>query len=268
MIVPHGAPTFAEALRSNTRVVIAESPSNPLLHLTDLASVGALARERGILSICDNTVATPLNQRPLDLGFDLVLHSATKALAGHADVSAGAVAGRRALTDTLWRATLVLGSTLGPLDAWLLLRGLRTLPLRVERMDANALVVAQWLEQHRMVRSVNYPGLATHPQAALARRQMKGHGCLLSFDLDVPPAGIERFLLALRYIKHAPSLGCVQSVAMAPGAVYALHASPEEMARDGIGPALVRLSAGVEHPDDLIADLEQALATAALVPST
>ncbi|MEA2665311.1 MAG: cystathionine gamma-lyase [Candidatus Eremiobacteraeota bacterium] len=250
---------FEAAITDRTRLIWVESPSNPLMQLTDLAAIGKLARERGILTICDNTVATPFNQRPLDLGIDLALHSATKAMGGHADLMAGVIAGPQALIDQIWHSVLVIGGILGPIDAWLLLRGLRTLPLRVERLNKNALAVASYLEAHPRVTTVYYPGLPSHPQHELARRQMSGFGCLLSFELDGDQAMAERFVHALRHVKQAASFGNFESLVFHPAAVWSSHSTPEELLAAGIKPALLRLAVGLEHPDDLIADLEQAL---------
>ena len=250
---------FEAAITDRTRLIWVESPSNPLMHLTDLAAIGKLARSRGILTICDNTVATPLNQRPLELGIDLVMHSATKALNGHADIIAGAIAGSQEHIEQIWRTILVIGATLGPIDAWLLLRGLRTLPLRNERLNKNALAVATYLEAHPRVTTVHYPGLPSHPQHALALRQMSGFGCLLSFELDGDGAMAERFVGALRHVKQAASFGNFESLVFHPAAVWAGHSTPEELLAAGIKPSLLRLAVGLEHPDDLIADLDQAL---------
>ncbi len=250
---------FEAAITDRTRLIWVETPSNPLMQLTDLAAIGKLARARGILTICDNTVATPLNQRPLELGIDLALHSATKAMGGHADIIAGAVAGSQELIEKIWHAILTIGATLGPIDAWLLLRGLRTLPLRNERLNKNALAVASYLQAHPRVTTVYYPGLASHPQHELALRQMTGFGCLLSFELDGDQAMAERFVTGLRHVKQAASFGNFESLVFHPAAVWSGHSTPEELLAAGIKPSLLRLAVGLEHPDDLIADVEQAL---------
>lgn len=254
---------FEAAITERTRLIWVESPSNPLMQLTDLAAIGKLARARGILTMCDNTVATPFNQRPLELGIDLVLHSATKAMGGHADIIAGAVAGSQALIEQIWHAVLVIGATLGPIDSWLLLRGLRTLPLRNERLNKNALTVATYLEAHPRVTRVYYPGLPSHPQHELALRQMSGFGCLFSFELDGDQAMAERFVSGLRHVKQAASFGNFESLVFHPAAVWSGHSTLEELAAVGITPSLLRLAVGLEHPDDLIADLEQSLAACA-----
>jgi methionine-gamma-lyase len=250
---------FAAAITDRTRLIWLETPSNPLMQLTDLSAIGKLARERGILTVCDNTVATPFNQRPLEHGIDIVVHSATKAMGGHADIIAGAVAGSQALMEKIWHAVLVIGATLGPIDAWLLLRGLRTLPLRNERLNKNALLVASFLESHPRITRVYYPGLPSHPQHELALRQMSGFGSLLSFEIDGDQAMAERFMSGLRHAKQAASFGNFETLVFHPAAVWSGHSSFEELAAVGITPSLLRIAVGLEHSDDLIADVEQAL---------
>lgn len=250
---------FERAARPNTKLFLLESPSNPLLQLTDIAAVAGLARGMGALTCVDNTIATPVNQRPLEHGADLVLHSVTKALSGHADVLAGAVLGRRELIDRIWATHLVLGSVISPFDAWLALRGLRTLVMRVERHNRTAAAVAAFLAGQPGVRAVNYPGSPEHPQRDLVARQMTGHGGLLSFELP-DAAAADRFIAALRLVAHAPSLGGVRSLVVRPAAMWAQEMSAEEVAAAGVAPGLVRLAVGVESEADLIADIEQALA--------
>lgn len=253
---------FAEAIRPNTRLIWTETPSNPMLQITDLAAIAALAKERGILTLCDNTIGTPMNQRPIESGIDLVLHSATKAMAGHCDIIAGAIAGSRLLVEKIWAASIVVGATLGPFEAWLLLRGLRTLPLRSARLDKTAYDVAEFLSSHDRVRAVNYPGLVSHPQHALAARQMTGFGCLLSFELDGDGAIVERFISHLKHVKYAVSLGGVESLIGRPGEVWSAHSTPDDLAKSGISRSLLRLSVGLEHADDLKADIANALKAA------
>ena len=171
------------AVQANTKLIIVETPSNPTLQLTDLRAVAALARPKGILTMVDSTFATPINQRPLELGMDLVVHAATKYLGGHHDLSAGVVMGPKALVDKIWDMHIVLGAVLGPFDGWLLLRGLRTLPLRVEKHNRTAMAIARFLEAHPAIERVHYPGLESHPQHALAKQQMRGFGGMLSFEV-------------------------------------------------------------------------------------
>lgn len=250
---------FQRAITPETKLVMLETPSNPSLQLTDLAAVAELARSRDVLTIVDNTVATPVNQRPLDLGIDLVMHSVTKSMSGHSDVLAGVVAGRRELIDRIWDTHIVVGSVISPLDAWLALRGMRTLAMRVERHNRNAAVVAEFLNEHPAVRAVHYPGLETHPQHDLARRQMHGYGGLLSFELRDGYDAAADFISALRLPARSASLGGVRSLVVQPAAMWAQDLTAEQLARAGVAPGLVRLSVGLEHPDDLVADLARAL---------
>lgn len=254
---------FERALRPATRLIMVETPSNPLLRLTDLAAVAALARERGVLTLADNTVATPVNQRPLDHGVDLVVHSVTKSLSGHSDVLAGAVAGPAGLIERVWRTHLAVGAVVSPHEAWLALRGLRTLVMRVERQNANALAVARFLRDHPAVAAVNHPGLPDHPQHELAARQMRGYGVLLSFEPSGGAAAAERFLGALTLVRRAASLGGLHTLAVRPAAMWAAGMSDEELAAAGVPPALIRVAVGVENPGDLVADIDRALAAAA-----
>jgi cystathionine gamma-lyase len=251
---------FEAALRPNTRLIVVESPSNPLLRLTDLRAVADLAKPRGILTVADNTFATPINQRPLALGIDLVVHSGTKYFGGHSDLTAGAVAGAAALIERIWKTSIVLGATLGPFDGWLMLRGLRTLSVRMERHNRTAVAVACFLASHSKVSRVYYPGLETHPQRELARRQMTGASGVMSFELRGGFEAAERFLSALRLISRAASVGGVESLIVHPAAMLAKTMSPEQFAAVGVQPDLIRLSVGLEDEGDLIADLEQALA--------
>jgi cystathionine beta-lyase/cystathionine gamma-synthase len=251
---------FEQAMTPQTRLVLLESPSNPLMQLTDLAAVAAMARARGALSIADNTFATPLNQQPIALGVDVVVHSATKFLAGHHDLLAGAIAGARTTIDRIWETSIVLGGTLGPFEAWLLLRGLRTLALRVERQNATTLEVARCLAAHPAVAKVHHPGLESHPQHALALRQMKGYGGVLSFELrDGMQAALD-FMQRLQVFTQAVSLGGIESLAMHAATVWAGTLTEEQTRAAGVEPSLVRLSIGLEDAAELVADLEQALA--------
>jgi cystathionine beta-lyase/cystathionine gamma-synthase len=251
---------FAAALRPETRLIHLESPANPTLALTDLAAVAALAQEHGILTSCDNTFASPINQNPRDFGIDLVMHSATKYMGGHHDLTAGVVLGTQAHIDTLWETAIALGATLSPMDAWLLLRGLRTLSLRVERQNANALKLAQFLEAHPRIAQVRYPGLASHPQHALARRQMRGFGGVIAVCIAGGYAEAAAVIARLRLPTQAVSLGGVESLVVHAAAMWAGSMNDEQMLAASIEPNLLRVSVGIEHVDDLIADFAQALA--------
>ncbi len=253
------------AIRPETRVLWVETPSNPLLELADLSALAALAREHGLLAVADNTFASPWVQRPLEHGFDIVVHSTTKYLNGHSDVIGGVAVVGGEPRQAEWRERLVflqnaVGAIAGPFDSFLALRGLKTLALRLERHCANALALARWLELQPQVARVRYPGLASHPQHALARRQMNGFGGMLSLDLATDLAGARRFLEAVRIFALAESLGGVESLIEHPAIMTHATIPPATRAALGIGDALVRLSVGVEDVDDLRGDLAQALA--------
>jgi len=247
------------ACRPHTRLLYVESPSNPTLRCLDLAALAAGARARGILTAIDNTFATPINQNPMALGFDLVIHSATKYLNGHSDVNAGVIVGARHRIESLRETAMLHGGMLDADACARLERGLKTLALRMQRHNENALRVAQFLQSHPAVARVFYPGLPDHPDHAIAVRQMWGFGGMLSFELRRAEAA-EVFLQRLRLILPALSLGGVESLACIPARTSHRRLSPEQRQRAGISDGLVRLSVGIEDPDDLTADLEQALA--------
>lgn len=252
---------FEAALQDDTRLVIVESPTNPLLSLSDLAAIARICRARGIISVADNTFASPYIQRPLELGFDIVLHSTTKYLNGHSDVIGGiAVVGQNAeLAEKLGFLQNAVGAIAGPFDAFLTLRGVKTLALRMERHCSNALDLAQWLEQQPQVKHVYYPGLASHPQHELAKRQMRGFGGMISVDLNSDLDGARRFLENVKIFALAESLGGVESLIEHPAIMTHATIPAETRAKLGIGDGLVRLSVGVEDVEDLRADLAQAL---------
>lgn len=242
--------------------VYLESPTNPTLRLPDLRACAALARRHGVPSVVDSTFASPANSRPLDLGAEIVVHSATKSLAGHSDVTAGVVLGSRTRVAEVASTVKLLGGVLDAEGAYLVDRGMKTLPLRAARMNANALALATMLEAHPKVSRVNYPGLASHPQHALAKAQMPGgFGGMLSFDLDPPTreAG-ERFTDALGLAKNAATLGGVETLVMLPVLNSHRGQPAEVLASAGIVPGTVRVSCGIEDTADLVADFEQALA--------
>jgi cystathionine gamma-lyase len=238
-----------------------ETPTNPLLKLVDLAMVAAVAKERGIIAVADNTFASPYVQRPLELGFDLVLHSATKYLNGHSDMVGGVVVvGENAdLADRLKFLQNAVGAIPSPFDSFLALRGLKTLGLRMERHCANAMAIAQHLSRHPKVRRVHYPGLPSHPQHALAQRQMHPFGGMVTIELAGDLAEAKRFLERVEIFALAESLGGVESLIEHPAIMTHASLPPERRAALGIGDSLVRLSVGIEDEADLIADLDQAL---------
>jgi methionine-gamma-lyase len=245
---------FERALTPQTRLILVESPSNPLLQLTDLRAVADLARAHHVLTMADNTFASPINQRPADLGIDLVWHSATKYLNGHSDVSAGVLAGSAQILDRIWDVGVLTGAVLGPFDAWLLLRGLRTLPLRMARHNANGQALAEALHDHPAVARVHYPGLATHPQHALAADQMSGFGGVLGIEFAGGFEAADAFLGRLRYARRSASLGGVESLAVHPASMWRGMLSEEQLAASGVPAGLVRLAAGTEDTADLVAD--------------
>jgi len=249
------------ALRPSTRMIWVETPSNPLLRLSDLAALAAVAREAGALLAVDNTFLSPVLQRPIEAGADLVVHSTTKYLNGHSDVVGGAVvAADPALAQRLAALNNLLGTSQGPHDCFLILRGLKTLRLRVLAHEANARIVADFLAGHPAVAAVNYPGLASHPQHDLARRQQSGFGAMVSFELkDAASASVDRVLRGLRWFTLAESLGGVESLVAHPASMTHASMTPEARALAGIGDGLIRLSVGVEDAADLVEDLRQAL---------
>jgi cystathionine gamma-lyase len=256
--------TLKKAVRPNTRMVWVETPSNPLLKVIDLRAVGEFARENNLIAVADNTFASPWIQHPIDLGFDIVVHSATKYLNGHSDMVGGvAVVGpgeeRKPLADRLGFLQNAVGAVAGPFDSFLALRGLKTLALRMERHCANALDLAGWLEQHPKVKSVRYPGLPSHPQHDLAKRQMKGFGGMITIYLDSDLDGARRFLETTHLFSLAESLGGVESLIEHPAIMTHGSIPPEQRKALGIDDTLVRLSVGVEDLEDLRSDLADAL---------
>jgi len=249
------------ALRPETKMIWVETPSNPLLKLVDLAMVAEVAKSRGIVTVADNTFASPWVQRPLELGFDVVVHSATKYLNGHSDVVSGiAVTARADLAEKLGFLQNAVGSVAGPFDAFLVTRGLKTLALRMQRHCENAIAIARWLEKHPKIEKVYYPGLESHPQHALARTQMPaGFGGMVSAIVKGGEPAALRFLERCQIFTLAESLGGVESLIEHPAIMTHASVPAEVRGEIGISDALVRLSVGVEDVDDLIADLEQAL---------
>ena len=261
LVEPGDEAALRSALRpGRTKVILAESPTNPYLRVADL-SLFARARDAcpGANLIIDGTFATPVNQRPLDEGVDLVIHSCTKYLGGHNDLLAGVVCGRSGLIQAIRDLRGVLGAVLDPQSAFLLIRGLKTLPLRVNRQNETALAVARWLEQHPRVRQVFYPGLPSHPDHAIARRQMRGFGGVVSFRLRASARETSRVVDACKLATIAPSLGAAETLIEQPAYMSYFELTSEEREAIGIYDDLVRLSVGLEDAEDVIADLEQAL---------
>jgi cystathionine gamma-synthase len=249
----------ARAIRPNTRMIYVESPTNPSLRVVDFKKIATLARQHGLISMADSTFGTPINQHPATYGIDLVMHSGTKYLSGHADLTCGVVAGRQDLIQQIHESRTTLGNCMDPHAAWLLIRGLKTLAVRVARQNENAQRVAEFLAQHGKVRQVHYPFLKNHPQCAIAREQMSGGGGMVTFEVDGSGEDACRVSEAMRLFTLATSLGGVESLVSIP--VLTSHAmiSAEQRKEMGVTEQMVRLSVGIESADDLVADLERAL---------
>jgi cystathionine beta-lyase len=251
------AEDMESCIRENTRLIYIETPSNPLLNITDIKAVAAMAGKRGLITIIDNTFATPVNQQPATLGVDLVVHSATKYMGGHSDILAGAVTGKEALMNQVYQTGLNFGGSLNALTLYLLERSLKTIHLRVERVNTNAMELARFLESHPSVRRVNYPGLSGHPGHNIAARQMSGFGGMLSFEVHGQD-GIA-FQRRLKLIKPSMSLGGAESICSSPAHTSHRHLGPEGRRAEGIPEELIRLSVGIEDVEDLKEDLDQAM---------
>ena len=254
--------SWRRCLKPNTRILYVESITNPLMQVADLEALARFAREHGLISVIDNTFPTPVNFRPLERGFDLSVHSGTKYLNGHSDIVAGAVIGSHGHIRKIHHTANHLGGSLDSHAAFLLHRGIKTLALRVEAQNRSALRLAEFLQAHPGVAGVNYPGLKDHPDHQRACRLFSGFGGMLSFELHGGTEAAERFLKALRLPVNAPSLGGVESLVTRPAATSHVGLSREERRRAGISESLIRLSVGLEAPDDLIRDLESALEAA------
>jgi len=248
------------AVKPNTRMIWMETPSNPLLNITDVEMVVDIAKKHRILTVIDNTFATPYFLRPIEYGVDLVVHSTTKYLNGHCDVVGGAVITTTdELTERVQFLLNAMGTCASPFDCWLVLRGIQTLPLRMEKHEKNAIAIAGYLQKHRAVSKVFYPGIKSHPGHDIAKRQMKGFGGVVSFELKDGRKAVNNFLRKLKVFEIAESLGGVASLAEHPGTMSHASMPADVRAKIGIGDDLVRLSIGLENIDDLIEDLEQAL---------
>ncbi len=242
------------------KMLYLETPTNPTVKIVDIERLTKAAKAVGAMVVVDNTFATPINQNPLTVGVDIVLHSASKFLGGHADALGGVACGSKELVKKLYHYREINGATLAPMDAYSLLRGMKTLSLRVERQNQSAMTIAQWLQKHPVVEQVNYPGLETHEHHDVAKRQMRGFGGMLSFSVKGGLEAIKVFLPKLKYAHMAANLGCVETVVGPPVVTSHVECTAEERAAAGIPEGLVRYSTGIEDVDDLIADLEQALA--------
>ena len=248
-----------QAIRPNTKLLYVESPTNPAIRVVDMQRTAALAKGHGLISMIDSTFGTPVNQRPADHGFDLVMHSGTKYLGGHSDLICGVVSGRKELVEKILATRTTIGNCMDPHASWMLVRGMKTLAVRVARQNENAMRVADFLEQHAKVRRVHYPFLKSHPQHALARAQMTGGGGMVTFEVEGTGEDARRVSEALALFTLAPSLGGVESLVCIPVLTSHLSVPEEERRKMGVTEQMIRLSVGIENADDLIADLEHAL---------
>jgi cystathionine gamma-synthase len=260
VIEPGNLAAFEAAIRPNTKIFFTESPTNPYLRVIDVPAFTKVAHARGVKVIIDSTFATPVNHKPLADGADLVLHSATKYLGGHNDLLAGTLTGPKEMIDPVRKALGVLGGIIDSHAAWLLLRGIKTLDIRMERHNANGMALARFLEAHPKVKHVWYPGLASHPDHSIAIRQMKGFGGVVTFEIDTDLAGAMRFIDSTTIPYQAPSLGGVESLIELPVTMSFWDIPKPERLKLGVTDSLVRYAAGIENAADLLADLEQALA--------
>ncbi|MCG2461018.1 aminotransferase class I/II-fold pyridoxal phosphate-dependent enzyme [Flavobacteriaceae bacterium F89] len=254
---------FEAKIKPNTKVIYIETPSNPLLTITDLEGIAELARKHGLVSMIDNTFASPVNQNPIDFGIDVVIHSATKYMGGHSDILAGAVASSQENMAKIHSLAKNLGGSLSDYTVWLLERSIKTMGIRVRAQNENAMTMAEYLNGHRFIRAVYYPGLESHPGHLTAKSQMKGFGGMLSFELK---EGLDasKFQKSLRLIKPSMSLAGVESTVLSPTMTSHSLLSAQERKRQGISDGLIRFSVGIEETDDLIADIEQAISVVSM----
>ncbi|MCL4116695.1 UNVERIFIED_CONTAM: hypothetical protein GTU68_028724 [Idotea baltica] len=250
--------SFESCLKPNTKLIYIETPSNPLLKLVDIEAVANLAKSKSITSVIDNTFATPIIQNPIDFGIDIVLHSATKYFGGHSDICAGAVASSKAHMDTIWNTSIALGGSLSDFTVWMLERSMKTLAIRVKAQQRNAKKLAKYLDKHDAVSKVYYPGLKSHENHAIAKKQMKGYGAMMSFELkeNVDAAA---FLKSLKLIKPSMSLAGIESTMLLPAKTSHALLTAEARVSQGISDGLIRFSVGIESKKDLIQDIDQAL---------
>ena len=259
LVDTHDTDAIEAAIAEGCDLLYLETPTNPTLKVLDLERLSAAGKAAGALVVVDNTFATPINQSPIDLGADLVVHSATKFLGGHADALGGVAVGRKDLIDTIYGYREINGATLHPEAAYLLLRGIKTLSLRIERQNENAMAVASYLSQHPKVATVNYPGLASHENHDVAAKQMRGFGGMLSFSLGSDLDSVRAFLPRLRYAHKAANLGAVETIVGPPATTSHVECTAAEREALGIPEGLIRYSAGIENIDDLLTDLDGAL---------
>ena len=249
---------FEEKIQPNTKVIYIETPSNPLLSITDIEAIAELAKEKGIITMIDNTFASPVNQNPIPLGIDIVLHSATKYLGGHSDILAGAVISTEKNIDQIFQVAKNFGGSLSDFTVWMLERSIKTLGIRVKRQNKNALKLAKWLERHEDISAIYYPGLKSHPDHEIAKKQMKGYGGMLSFELK-EGLNASKFQKELKLIKSSMSLAGVESTMLSPTLTSHALLTEEERNHQGIKDGLIRFSVGIEEKEDLMQDIQQAI---------
>jgi cystathionine beta-lyase/cystathionine gamma-synthase len=255
---------FTSVIKENTKVLYIETPSNPLMLITDLEMVARIAKERGIITMIDNTFASPVNQNPADFGMDIIINSAPKYMGGHSDICAGAVAASEKHIHQIWNLAKNIGGSLSDYTVWLLERSIKTMALRVKAQNKNAMKLAKWLDKHTLVERVYYPGLKSHPDHKIAKKQMHGYTGMLSFELK-PSLDVQAFLKSLKLIKNSMSLAGVESTILSPAKTSHSLLSPEERKRQGIADGLLRFSVGIEEKEDIIADFEQAFEAIAVL---
>lgn len=250
---------FAKAIQPTTKVIYVETPSNPLMKVTDLQMIATLGKKHGIVTMIDNTFASPINQTPKDFGIDIMIHSATKYMGGHSDLCAGAIAASQEHTDQIWNLAKNLGGSLSDMTVWMLERSMKTMGIRVQAQNKNAKKLARWLEKKEAINKVYYPGLKSHPDYQLAKRQMSGFGGMMSFEL-ASHINAEDFLKALQLVKPSMSLAGIESTMLCPAQTSHFLLGEEERARQGIAEGLIRFSVGIEEKEDIMNDIDQALA--------
>lgn len=248
---------FSDKIKENTKVIFVETPSNPLMRIIDLEMIGKLAKKRGIITMIDNTFASPINQTPADFGLDIMIHSATKYMGGHSDICAGAVAASEKHIKIIWNLAKNLGGSLSDYTVWLLERSMKTMALRVKAQNKNAKKIAKWLEQHPLVEKVYYPGLKNHPDFELAKKQMKGFTGMLSFEIN-SDLDTGKFLKSLKMIKPSMSLAGVESTILSPAKTSHSLLTAQARREQGISDGLLRFSVGIEEAEDIKADFQQA----------
>ena len=252
---------FEKEIRDNTKVIYIESPSNPILKIVDIRAIAKLAKSKGLISVIDNTFATPVIQKPSTMGIDIILHSATKYFGGHSDICAGAVATTEDLKETIWSLSKNLGGSLSDYTVWLLERSMKTLSIRVKAQQENAMKLSKYLYDHNLTKTVYYPGLPTHNNHNLAKRQMDGFGAMMSFEFD-ESIHVNTFLKALELIKPSMSLAGVESTMLVPAETSHYLLKEEDRIAQGITNNLIRFSVGIEDTEDVIEDIEQAIVKA------